>query len=123
MAPRVTPWEYRPAYLAATSTEPVFRDQMRYDVPRQFPITDPTDRTAYHPGQQDWSIDNPPDILYQIYPDNEWYRFMHAKLPGPKVDGEGRVVLESWPPDPTNPRVLLNFSILVKPGSYSEYAT
>ncbi|MCJ1434595.1 hypothetical protein MMC27_003964 [Xylographa pallens] len=112
MAANVTPWQQRPVFVAATNTTPAFGDPLQYDVPRQFPVTDPDDRTSYHPGQRTWSVKDPPDILYLIYPDQDWYRFMHSGLPGPKIDHYGRVVLESWPPDPMNPRPLLDFPIL-----------
>ena len=138
MASNVVPWYLRPEYLAATNRRPAPGDPMRYgiqpshqgcyyhkltsliDVPRPFPAADPTDRTSYHAGQRTWSINNLPDILYQIYPDQEWDRFSRSKLPEPKVDQYGRVMLESWPVDPMKPRKLLNFTVLVGAESRSE---
>ncbi|MCJ1380159.1 hypothetical protein MMC17_003262 [Xylographa soralifera] len=112
MAFQGTLWQHRPGYLAATNTATAPGDPLLYDVPRPFPVTDPDDRTSYHPGQRTWSIDNLPDILYQIYPDLEWYRFMHTGLPEPKVDRHGWGIYESWPVDPKAPRMLLDFPIL-----------
>ncbi|MCJ1398816.1 hypothetical protein MMC11_002017 [Xylographa trunciseda] len=112
MASNTTPWHLRPGFLAVSNPVAAPGDPLRYDSPRPFPVTDPSDRTSYHPGQRAWSVDNFPEILYQIYPDDDWYRFMNSGLPEPKIDRYGRVAREAWPVDPSQPRMLLNFTIL-----------
>ena len=69
--------------------------------------------TDYHPGQQAWSKDNMPAVLYMLLPSLAWHRFKHSGRPPAKRDINGDVILEPYPQPGKAARQLLDFDILV----------
>lgn len=71
-----------------------------------------TDVTSFVYGQAKVHLNNWPEIMYSLYPTQEWKDFQHSGKPGQKTDLNGQPVFEKWPREGQTARPLLAFDVL-----------
>ena len=109
--PRGVPWNQTHDFIRLTRRNIPPGGQTAYTVPHRAGTT-ASDFTTFVYGQADVHIDNWPDIMYMLYPTDEWTTFKQQRKPPPKIDSNGQPVFEQWPRQGKPPRPLLQYDVL-----------
>ena len=106
-----TPWELTPEYLTLTQRVGPPGDTSAYVIPHPAG-TSATDITTFVYGQATITLDNWPNIMYMLEPDQAWKDFQKTRLPAAKKDHNNRRIMERFPRAGSLARPLLDFPVL-----------
>ena len=106
-----TPWELTLEYLTLTQRVGPPGGATAYAVPHPAGIL-ATDITTFVYGQATITLDNWPNIMYVLEPDQAWKDFRKTHLPPAKKDNNYQRMMERFPRAGSLARPLLDFPVL-----------